>query len=81
MATRLRLWRAAAGLSQKSAAKCIPTSRATYSGVESGRLRPSDAFLVQLQVAFGEPGEALLRPAKAREAIPQLRVISAIELA
>lgn len=74
MATRLRIWRASEGLSQAAAAELIGTSRATYNAVESGRQQPSSAFLVQLQVAFGEPAEAVLRPAKPREAIPLLRV-------
>lgn len=74
MASRLRIWRASEDLSQAAAAELIGTSRATYNAVESGRQRPSSAFLVRLQVAFGEPAEAILRPSKPREAIPVVRV-------
>lgn len=73
MATRLRLWRVQAGLTQTEAAESLGLSRATYSPIELGRMSPTAEVAAILRDAFGEPAGALLDALKPRQAIPSLR--------
>jgi transcriptional regulator with XRE-family HTH domain len=51
----LKLWRLQAGLTQREAAARLGIGESTYGFLESGRMRPSRAQLLQLERSFADP--------------------------
>jgi transcriptional regulator with XRE-family HTH domain len=51
----LKLWRLQAGLTQREAASRLAIGESTYAFLESGRMRPSRAQLLQLARSFPDP--------------------------
>ena len=61
----LKLWRLQAGLTQREAAARLGIGESTYGFLETGRMRPSRAQLLQLERSFTDPAR-LFEPVRER---------------